>query len=590
MYKNNLVFILAIGIFFSGNNAYSAQNKVVDKKQNIEVKTKEDIDRVFNYGSQLYEEQRYEQAIEVFKKITDKFPAYADAHYYIGLSYFSIGKYYLSIASFLEANKIYGNTKYDALFGAGLSYLSSGYNDEARSAFQKVIRESKDEELIEDSKNWLNSIDEQVLQKEKMDLLTTDINFREALEYLDSQRYVKAEEAFNKTVVSNPGSLLALYYLGNTMYLREKYKDAKEVFNKIILISPDSKIASDARLYNRVIDEISATLPETKPLFLNLSLGAQYDSNVSYSDINDTIISDVAGIASFSLGYNFNNNIQSKYSYYISSFSGINDNIPNLNIFTYDFNLQRHTANLKFNYSLSDNLLAEFDTFGNWYLLGGKNFLVNGRFNPRLSYYFSPNSITVLQYMFDINNYPEFKTRSGLSNTLDLSHYFYLLNNDLWIRLGYNIIKNNSDDRLQTQSGTLSDGNQYDLVYNFTNSLLSNGLYADIGFNLWYNSRLRISNGFILSNYDNEDVYRLTSPTTNITTGTTEERILKDTKKKRNDLLYTFGINYSIPVYESITANINYSFSNNLSNISSDDYIGRSYNKHLMGINFSYEF
>lgn len=589
--KNNLAFILAIGIIFSfSNNAYCAQNNTVDKKINLEVKTKNDINRVFDYGSQLYEEQKYEEAIEVFKKITDIFPAYADAHYYIGLSYFSLGKYYLSIAAFLEANKIYGNTKYDALFGAGLSYLSSGYNDEARTAFQKVIRESKDPDLIEDSKNWLNSIDEQVLQKEKLGLLTSDINFREGLEYLDAQKYLKAEEAFNKTVINKPSSLLGLYYLGNTLYLREKYKEAKEVFNKIILISPDSKIASDARLYNRVIDEISATLPETKPLFLNLSLGTQYDSNVSYSDINDTIISDIAGIANFSIGYNFNNNIQSKYSYYLSSFSGINDKTPNLNIFSYDFNLQRHTANLRFNYSLNDNLLAELDTFGNWYILGGKNFLINGRFNPRFSYYFTPNSITVLQYMLDLNNYPEFKTRTGISNTIDLSHYFYLLNNDLWLRFGYSFIKNNSDDSLQTQSGTLSDGNQYDLLYNFTNSLLSNGLYADIGFNLWFNSRLRISNGLILSNYDNEDVYRLTSPTTNITTGTTEERVLKDIRKKRSDFLYTFGINYSIPIYERLIGNINYNFSNNFSNISSDDYIGRSYNKHIIGLNLSYEF
>lgn len=196
MYKNNLAFVLAISLIFNlSQNAYSAQNKT-EKQKKIEVKTKQDIDKVFDIGAKLYEEQKYEEAIEIFKKITDKFPGYGDAHYYIGLSYFSIGKYYLSIASFLEANKIYGNTKYDALFGAGLSYLSSGYNDEARTAFQKVIRESKDQELVEDSKNWLNSIDEEVLQKEKLDLLTTDINFREALEYLDKQQYGRAEDAF----------------------------------------------------------------------------------------------------------------------------------------------------------------------------------------------------------------------------------------------------------------------------------------------------------------------------------------------------------------------------------------------------------
>lgn len=374
------------------------------------------------------------------------------------------------------------------------------------------------------------------------------------------------------------------------MYLREKYKEATEIFNRIILISPDSKIASDAKLYNRVIEEISATLPETKPLFFQISLGTQYDSNLSYSDVNDTIISDVAGVLNMSLGYNFNNNIQSKYSFYANGFSGINDKTPNLNIFSYDFNLQRHTGNVKLNRTLADNILGEVDVFGNWYILGGKNFLFNGKINPRINYYFSPNSISVLQYTLDINNYPEFKVRSGFSNTIDLSHYLYFFENNLWLRFGYNIQKNNASDYLQTQSGVLSDGNQYDLVYNFTNSLISNGLYTDIGFNLWFNSHLRISNGINLNSYDNDDIYRLTSPTTNITTGTTEERVLKDTKKKRNDFLYTFGINYSIPLYNSFSANLNYNFLNNISNISANDYIGRSYSKHLLGVNLSYDF
>lgn len=591
MYKKKLSFILAISLTFSlSQNVYSAQNKLLNKKEKIELKTKEDINKVFDIGAKLYEEQKYEEAIEVFKKITDKFSAYGDAHYYLGLSYFSLGKYYLSIASFLEANKIYGNSKYDAVFGVGLSYLSAGYNDEARSAFQKVIRESKDEELIEDSKNWLNSIDEQVLQKEKLDLLTTDINFREGLEYLEKQEYNKAEKAFTKTLENKPSSLLGLYYLGNTMYLREKYKEAKEVFDKIILISPDSKIASDARLYNRVIDEISATLPENKPIFFQVSLGSLYDSNVSYSDTNDTIIGDISGVASASIGYNFNNNLQSRYSFYGNLFSSINDNTPNLNIFSRDFNLQRHTLNIKYNKNISEDILTEFDVFGNWFLLGGRNFLLNAKFNPRLNYYFSPNSVSVVQYTLDLNNYPEFNVRSGFSNSLDLSHYLYFLENNIWLRFGYNLQKNNANDYPQTQSGILSDGNQYDLVYNFTNSLLSNSLYADLGFNLWLNSRLRISTGINFNSYDNQDIYKLTSPTTNITTGTTEERILKDTKKKREDLLYSFGINYSIPIYSAISANLNYNFLNNISNITANDYIGRSYNKHTIGLNLSYDF
>ncbi len=591
MNRLNLALAVSICFFYpmTANAVEKKDNKSTSIK-NLKLNSKEDINKVFDAGSKLYDIQKYEEAIEVFKKITDKFPAYADAHYYIGLSYFSLGKYYLSIASFLEANKIYGNTKYDALFGAGLSYLSAGYSDEARSSFQRVIKETNDTELKEDAINWINSIDEEVLQKEKLDLLTTDINFREGIEYLDKQDFSKAEEAFQKTIINKPSSLLGLYYLGNTMYLLEKYKDATETFNKIIIIAPDSKIASDARLYNRVIDDISATLPENKPLFFNLSIGGQYDSNISYADQADTIISDIAGVTNLSLGYNFNNNFQARYNYYGSLFSGVNDSTPNLNVFSYDFNLQRHTGNVRFNTSLSDKIFGEAEIFGNWYILAGNNFLFNGRFNPKINYYFTSNSITVLQYMLDINNYPVFKTRSGLSHSLDLSHYLYFLDNNLWLRFGYNLQKINADDSIQTQAGLLSDGNRYDLTYNFTNSLISNGLYSDIGFNLFLNSKLRISAGLTLNSYDGNDIYRLTSPITNIATGTTEERIIKDTSKKRSDILYNIGLNYSIPIYYSLSANLNYNFLSNNSNIVADDYIGRSYTKHILGLSLSYEF
>jgi TolA-binding protein len=563
------------------------------KTTDLKVNTKEDINKVFEVGVKAYDGQKYEDAIEIFRKITDKFPGYGDAHYYIGLSYFGLGKYYQAIASFLEANKIFGKNKLDALFGAGLSYLSSGYTDEARTAFQKVIKESTDLSLVEDAKNWINSIDEQILQKEKLELLTTDLSFREGIQSLDAQLYQDAEKAFRRSLQDKPGSVLSLYYLGNTLYLLEKYDESIETFEKVILIEPDSKIAEDARLYIRAIEEITAALPNSRPYFFQAVLGALYDSNLSYADQQDTIISDIAGNANLSAGYVFNNNFQAQYNYYGSLFSGINDQTPGLTIHSYDFNLQRHTANAKFNYTFFNNLLSEVDYNLSWYILGGNSFLFNNRITPKLNFYLSPNLITVLQYSLDINSYPVFKTRDSVDHSIDLSQYLYLFNNSLWFRLGYNFQKINANDQLQKQSGLLTDGNKYDLEYNFTNSLSSNDFSLDVGFNnLFYNSKLRLNGKLSLNNYDNPDIYKLTSPITNITTGETEIKVIKEKApdKKRFDLLYSVGLTYSIPVYTNLTASLTYSFLVNNSNITPADYIGRSYVKHLLGLNLTYEF
>jgi TolA-binding protein len=559
----------------------------------LKVNSKEDINRVFEAGVKAYDSQQYDQAIEIFRKITDKFPGYGDAHYYIGLSYFGQGNYYQAIAAFLEANKIYGKTKSDALFGAGLSYLSSGYTDEARTAFQKVIKESTDLGLVEDAKNWINSIDEQILQKEKLEMLTTDLSFRQGIQSLDAQDYIGAETSFRRSLQDRPGSALLLYYLGNTLYLREKYDDAIETFEKVILIEPDSKIAQDAQLYIRAIEEITAALPNARPYFFQVSLGSLYDSNLSYADQQDTIISDMSGTANLSAGYLFNNNIQAQYNYYASVFSGINDQTPGLTIHSYDFNLQRHTANAKFNYSFFNSLLGEADYNLSWYILGGNSFLFNNKFSPKLSYYITPNLITVLQYSLDINSYPVFKTRDSIDHSLDLSQYLYLFNNNVWFRAGYNFQKINANDQLQKQSGLLTDGNKYDLEYNFTNSLASHDFSLDVGFNnLFYNSKLRLNAKLSLNSYDKPDIYRLTSPVTNITTGETQIRVIKekDPEKKRFDLLYSLGLTYSIPIYNNLTASLSYTFLNNNSNITPADYIGRSYSKHLVGLTITYEF
>lgn len=560
-------------------------------KQEIKLTSKEDINAVFEIGVKLYEEQKYDESIEVFKKIVVKFPGYGDAQYYIGLCNFSAGNYYIAIAYFLEANRIFDGSKMDAMFGAGLSYLSSGYTEEAKTAFKKVIKNSKDKDLIEDTKNWMDSIDEQILQKEKVKLLTEDLDFREGIEYLDTQNYDKAEKAFLKTVQNKPSSALPMYYLGNALYLREKYQEAVQTFEKVILIDPNSKIAKDSNLYIRVIEEIEASSQYGKPLYLQLSTGLNYDSNLSYADTSDIIISDMGGNTSISAGYNINPNLKTEYDYYGNVFSGINDKLPNLISHSYDFNLQRHSINIKSNYAFAPNLLGEGDVSGNWYVLGGNSFLLNGRLSPKGYFYLTPNFITVIQYILDINNYSVFKTRNSIDQTLDLSQYFYFMNNNLWLRTAYVFKKVNANDQTLTQSGLLEDGNKYDLFYNLTNSMFSNDFLLSLGFNsLPFNSKLKLEGKLSFNNYDNEDVYRLTSPVTNLSTGTTENKSIKTIRKKRTDFLYGLGFNLSVPVYTNLSANLYYNYLNNTSNIKIDDYAGRSYLKHIAGFNLNYDF
>lgn len=561
------------------------------KIEDITIKSKEEINKVFDIGVKLYESQKYDDSIKVFTKITEKFPGYGDAQYYIGLCNFSLGSYYKSIAYFLEANRIFEGSKMDAMFGASLSYLSSGYVDEARLALEKVIKESKDQELIDDAQNWLSTIDEQSLQKAKVELLTTDIRFREGVEYLDIQNYQKAEESFRASVLDKPNKPLPLYYLGNALYLREKYKEAIQTFEKIIIVDPNSKIAKDSRLYIRVIEDIEASSQYSKPLSFQITTGVIHDSNLSYSDTSEIIMSDMSGIINLGLDYNINNNVRSGYNYYASIFSGINDKIPNLTIQSSDFNIQKHSINVKTNYSFNNNLLTESEISGNWYLLGGNSFLLNGRISPKGYFYLNQNLVTVIQYLLDFNDYSFFKTRNSIDHTLDISQYFYFLEHSLWLKTAYVFKKTNANDQILRESGNLTDGNKYNLDYNFINSFIENNFILNLGFNnLPFNAKLKLEGKIAINNYDSNDLYRVTSPITNIATGNPENKLIKEVQKKRSDLLYSTGFNLSVPIYQNISAGLFYNYTNNTSNIKEDDYSSRSYEKHTSGINFTYDF
>lgn len=489
----------------------------------------------------------------------------------------------------MEADKIYDGKKMDAIFGAGLSYLSAGYLEEAKLSFQKVIKNSNDKYLLEESQNWLNTIEEQVLQKDKIKLLSEDIDFRTGIDLLEKENYSLAEDFFRKSLEKNPSSILILYYLGNTLYLQNKYNDAINIFEKIILIDSKSKIASDSKLYIRAIKEIVSSL-NIGGFQGTISVGSIYDSNISYNDKSNIIMADAGLNTDINLTYNFDNNLSFKYNFQLNNFSGINDNLPNLTFKSSNFNTQRHNLFSNFHTWLNKDIFGEIEYNGKLFLLGGNLFTISNSISPKFTYYINSNFITIIKYMLELNNYPDLETRNSLDAYIDLSQYIYLIDNNLWIKLNYNLQKIFANDFISTQKGFLTNGNEYILKYRFSNSLISNSLGVDIGFNSFFNSKLIILTKMFINNYDNPDIYNLSIPVTNIENNITEIKTLTDLSKNRKDIRYLIGFSYIFPLQESLSLSISYNYVLNSSNISKDDYMSRSYEKQVGYINLVYSF
>lgn len=507
----------------------------------------------------------------------------------MGFCYFLSGNYYQSISSYLEANKIYDGSKWDAMFGAGISYLSIGYIEEAKIAFQRVVKNSKDNDLVEDAKNWLNSIDEQILQKNKIILLSENIDFRTGIEYLEKEKYELAEEFFRKAFEKDNSSSLILYYLGNTLYLLNKYNEAINTFEKVILMDPGSKIANDSKLYIKAIKEIILTL-NIKTFQSNISVGSFYDSNISYSDITDIIMSDAGLNLDLNFTYNFDSNLSFKYNFLSNNFSGINDNLKNLTFKSSNFNTQRHNLFSNYHKWLDKNLLGEIEYNGRLFLLGGNIFTISNSISSKITYYINNNFFTIVKYMIELNNYPNLSTRNSIDNYIDISSYVYLMENNLWIKFNYNLQHILANDFISTQTGVLTNGNKYILNYRFSNSLLSNSVGVDIGFNTIFNGKFNLITKMFRNDYQNPDIYNLSIPITNLENNKIELKNITNISKNRNDLRYLLGFNYTIPLQENLNLSISYNYILNSSNITKNDYIGRSYEKQIGYLNLTYSF
>jgi len=108
------------------------------------VSTKQVPQREYEKAYAVYEEQRYDEALTLFKKFLERYPQHhlADnAHYWIGEIYYDMGNYANAILAFKEVVTRYAqeNKTPDALLKIGYTYIALDDPSNAQIFLKRVI-------------------------------------------------------------------------------------------------------------------------------------------------------------------------------------------------------------------------------------------------------------------------------------------------------------------------------------------------------------------------------------------------------------------------------------------------------------------
>lgn len=536
----------------------------------------------YELGATYYEKQMYTEAVERFKKVITKNHQNADAYYYLGLSLYALAYYNEALDAFLAANNLYSPPLIDVNYRMALTYMELGKIDEALNEFHKVSGQDIDKELAANAQNWIETIEGEQIKEISNQAQAENLNFKNGIDLYETQKYEESEIAFNKTLQDNLNQNikgLTYYYLGVIHYNQNKYPQSVSDFKQVITLKPDTQISRDATSYITAINDFIG--PYNKLFTLTVFVGPRFDTNINYVYGKDAI-PDLSTVLTAIGSYRPNDFLEAKLTYFFNwNTSLISNSLDKPNI-SADYNFQTLQSLITYSQPLSHLLQLESEGQFNWWNLGGRNYLFNGKISPKLSVFATPRLITTLQGNFEINSYPDNNERNSVGAGAGITQYIYLWNRQSWVKLGYeyeSVLANDDLKKFISESDTL-------INYRYANSYTGQNFFLTIGFPLILNSRLQLISKLSLLNYTNPDIFQQYEKEYNPVEDQSTMELKQDLKKYRADSLLSLGVEYFLPITPIWTFSAYYNYTRNISNISRFDYsVDRSYDKDLIGIN-----
>lgn len=176
-------------------------------------------DNDFIEGIKLFQEGRYEEALELFLKVVERFPDHVETFYNLGVTYIRLDKIEPAIKALEKAVQIKPGTV-EPYIALGECYLTRGQIDKAVSVLDQAV---------------------------SVDFDNPETYFRLGLLYYKADKTENALRSFKKAIELDPEFSEAFYQAGLTTIKEGKIEEAVEYFETFLDLDPEAPEAEQVR-------------------------------------------------------------------------------------------------------------------------------------------------------------------------------------------------------------------------------------------------------------------------------------------------------------------------------------------------------
>ena len=130
------------------------------------VKSASDYESQYQQGRQLYNSKQYREAIQLFESLLEQNGSHSlsdNCQYWIGESYYGMGKYQMAIVAFQKVFSFPQSNKLaDAQLKVGLSYWKLNDKERAREELQKLIDNYPSSQYVSIARRSIDQIDQDI--------------------------------------------------------------------------------------------------------------------------------------------------------------------------------------------------------------------------------------------------------------------------------------------------------------------------------------------------------------------------------------------------------------------------------------------
>jgi len=200
----------------------------------------------FNKGFEYGQKDRYQEAIEEYKKAILMDPNHSSARFNLGLAYYKIGKYKKAIPEYEKLIE-HEPLNSDAYFNLALVYYTMNRYDEAIRKYKKSIEcnPNKADAYYNLGLAYFKNkqLKEAIIEYKKAIEIEPEnekTHYNLGIVYYDLGEFKKAVISYKEAIRIKPGYKSALYNLGLVYQKQNEFNEAIKVYEKVVEINPNS--------------------------------------------------------------------------------------------------------------------------------------------------------------------------------------------------------------------------------------------------------------------------------------------------------------------------------------------------------------